>query len=108
MTHGVETLRGLSYKLLVMGVPIYGPTYISGDNMPVIVNTYLTESQLKNKSNSICYHAVREAVDMITCITTHIPTLLNYAYLLTKVLHGQKRRNLVKGVFFYIYEYDLN
>ena len=40
MTHGVETLCGLHYKLPMMGVPINGPTYVYGDNnMSVIFNT---------------------------------------------------------------------
>ena len=108
MTHGVESLHGLRYKLRMMGVPIDGPAYIFSDNMSMKFNTYRPESQLKNKSNSICYHAVWEAVSMGEFITTHIPTLLNYADLLTKVLHGQKRHNVVNGILFDIYEYDLN
>ena len=39
MTHGVETLRGIRYKLHMMGVLIDGPTYVYGDNMSVIFNT---------------------------------------------------------------------
>ena len=41
-------------------------------------------------------------------ITTQIPTLLNFSDLITKVLYGQKRRNLVDGIMFDIYEYELN
>ena len=59
MTHWVETLYGLRYKLRMMGVHIDGPTYVYGDNMSVIFNTSIPESQLKNKSNSVCYHNVR-------------------------------------------------
>ena len=33
---GVEALRGIRYKLRMMGVVISGPTYIYGDNMSVI------------------------------------------------------------------------
>ena len=76
--------------------------------MSVVFNTSRYESQLKKKSNSVCYHAVRESVAMGECITTHIPTLLNFSDLLTKVLYGHKRRNLVDGIMFDIYEYDLN
>ena len=50
---------------------------------------------MRKKSNSICYHAVREAVAEKECLTTHIPTALNWADLLTKVLFGNKRRRLV-------------
>ena len=81
-----------------------GPTFVYGDNMSVIHNTSKPESQLKKKSNSICYHAVREAVAAGECLTTHIPTLKNYADLLTKVLYGQKRRRLVGGVLYDIYD----
>ena len=36
MKTGVEALRGIRYKLRMMGVPLTGPTYIYGDNMSVI------------------------------------------------------------------------
>ena len=39
MTHGVETLCGLRYKLRMMGVHVDGPTYVYGDNMSMIFNT---------------------------------------------------------------------
>ena len=79
MKTGVETLRGIRYKLRMMGIEIDGPTYIYGDNQSVINNTSKPESVLKKKSNSICYHFVREAVAMKECLTTHIPTLRNFA-----------------------------
>ena len=62
----MEVLQGLRYKLRMMGVPIEGPTHMYGDNMSTIHNTQHPESQLKKKSNSICYHAVREAMAMLT------------------------------------------
>eukprot|EP00957_Ditylum_brightwellii_P049087 3724612-Ditylum_brightwellii.AAC.1 len=64
MKTGIDTLRGIRYKLRMMGVPISGPTFIYGDNMSVIHNTSKPESQLSKKCNSICYHAVRESVAM--------------------------------------------
>ena len=97
---GVETLRGVRYKLRTMGVPVDGPTYINGDIMTVVNNTFKPESTLKNKSNSICYHFVREAVATKECLTTWIPTLKIWAYLLTKVLYGRMRRALVKDVLY--------
>ena len=74
MKTGVEALRGIRYKLRMMGVPLTGPTYIYGDNMSVIYNTSRPESTLKKKSNSICYHAVREAVASGECLTIHCKT----------------------------------
>ena len=106
MKHGIETLRGVRYKLRMMGVKVDGSTYIYGDNMSVIHNTFKPESVLKKKSNSICYHFVREAVAMRECLTSHIPTASNVADLLTKVLSGQKRRDLVAALLADIYDYD--
>ena len=54
MKQGVETLRGICYKLMMMGVEVCGPSYIYGDNMSVIHNTSKLESVLKKKSSSIC------------------------------------------------------
>ena len=54
MKTGVEALRGIRYKLRIMGVPLTGPTYVYGDNMSVIYNTSRPESTMKKKSNSIC------------------------------------------------------
>ena len=87
----MESLRGLRYKLRMMGVGISGPSYIYGDNMSVIHNTQRPESMVKKKSNSICYHAVRESVAMGESLTSHIGTNENVGDLATKVLYGQKR-----------------
>ena len=96
MKTGVEVLRGLRCKLRMMGVQIEGPSYIYGDNMSVIHNTQRPESTLKKKSNSICYHVVRESVAMGESLTGHVVTSKNRADICTKVLPGgQKRENSV-------------
>ena len=92
MKQGVEALRGIRFKLRMMGVNIDGPTYVYGDNMSVIHNTSKPESVLKKKSNSIRYNFVREAVVMREFLTTHVPTARNWADLLTNILYGKKRR----------------
>jgi hypothetical protein len=81
MKNGIESTRGLHYKLR-MGVAIDGPTYIYVDNMSVVHNTQRPESVLKKKSNTICYHAVRESAAMGESIIGHIPSVktpLTYA-----------------------------
>ena len=67
---------------------IIGPTYAYGDNMSVIHNTQSPESMLKKKSNSICYHAVCEAVVMGELLMGHVSTTENPADLLTKGVTG--------------------
>ena len=48
---GIDALRGLRYKLGMMGFPISSPLYIYGDNMSVVYNISRPESVLKKKSN---------------------------------------------------------
>ena len=74
MRQAMEVSRGLRYKLRMMGVPIEGPTYMYGDKMSTIHNTQCPESQLKKKSNSICYPVIREAVAMEEVLTGHVKT----------------------------------
>ena len=45
-------------------------------------------------------------VEMKECITTHIPTLLNFSDIVTKVLYGQKHKNLVNRILYDLYEYE--
>ena len=85
----------------MMGVPLTGPKYIYGDNMSVIYNTSRPESTLKKKSNSICYHAVREAVASGECLTTHCNSGM-----ITKVLYGQKKRDNVARILCDIWDHE--
>jgi hypothetical protein len=106
MKIGVEALRGLRYKLRMMGVPISGPSAVYGDNMSVVHNTQRPESTLKKKSNSICYHFVREAVAMGECRIAHISTHENVADIATKLIPGgQKRDHLVGKVLYDLTDY---
>ena len=101
MKLGMEALRGIRYKLRMMGVEITGPSYIYGDNMSVIHNTQRPESTLKKKSNSICYHAVRESVAMGESLTGHISTHENPADLATKIIPGGRKRDYLVSMILY-------
>jgi hypothetical protein len=97
MKNGIETCRGLRYKLTMMGVTLSGPTFVYGDNMPVVHNTQWPESGLNNKSNSIFYHAVRESAAMGESIIGHVPYVDNPDDICTKfVPGGQKRNHLIR------------
>jgi hypothetical protein len=70
----------MPWKLRMMGVALSGPTFFYGDNMSVSHNTQRPKYVLNKKSNSICYHAVREpAADICTKV----------------VPGGQKRNHLI-------------
>ena len=104
MKHGIEALRGLRYKCRMMGIPLSGPNYVYGDNQCTITNSTRLESTLKKKNNSICYHTVRKSVAMNESLITHIPTADNLSDLMTKPTFGAKRRRLVGGLLFDIYD----
>ena len=104
MKHGIEALRGLRYKCRMMGIPLSGPNYVYGDNQCTITNSTRPESTLKRKNNSICYHLVRESVAMNESLITHIPTADNLSDLMTKPTFGSKRRRLVGGILYDIYD----
>jgi hypothetical protein len=95
MKYDIENLHGIRYKLRTTGIPVKGASCMYGDNMSVLTNTNKSELTLKKKSDSICYHAVHEAVAMGEALVAHIPTKKNLADLFTKVLYGQARRFLV-------------
>jgi hypothetical protein len=76
----MDELRGLRYKLRMMGVPIDGPSFIYADNKSAITaNSSRPKSVLKKKCNSICYQA---------CLANR-----------------PKRRDLVRNVLYDIYDY---
>ena len=62
-------------------------------------------STLRKKSNSICYHAVRESVAIGELLMGNVPSKLNLADLLTKVLFGSLCRSLVGRIVNDIYNF---
>jgi hypothetical protein len=94
-----EILRGLHYKLRMMGIPIAGPSYVYCDNNSVVTNSTTPASTLKKKSNSIAYHAVRWSVAADEQRVTYVPSEDNVGDILTKPLPGgYKRDSLVRRV----------
>ena len=60
MKTACDYVKGLRYKLRMMGIRVDEPTYIYGDNQSVLANTSNPGSTLKKKSSAIAYHFVRE------------------------------------------------
>ena len=99
-----EYLRGLRYKLRMMGIPCDTQAYIEGDNQSVLANTTIPDSTLKKKSQSIAYHLIREGVARDEWRTAYVNTHENEADLLTKLLpNGEKRQKFVKKVLHHIF-----
>jgi hypothetical protein len=104
MKHSIEKLRGLQCKLRMMGIPLSGPSYIFGDNKSQVTNLTNPDSTLKQKCSSICYHFIHESVAMGESAITHLRSDQNSADLMTKVTYGAKRRRLVSGILYDIYD----
>ncbi len=104
MKHGIKVLRGLGYKLRMMGVPLAGPAFIYGDNKSQVTNSTVPESTLKKKSHSICYHAIRELVAMGESRITHFGTGENLSDPLTRMTFGAKCHQLLGNVLYDIYD----
>ena len=104
MKQCTEYIRGLRYKLRMMGIPCEAPTFIFGDNQSVLCNTSIPDSTLKKKSNSIAYHFVREGCARDEWRTAYVNTHLNPADLLTKPLKaGEKRSSFVRMILHHIF-----
>ena len=86
-----------------MGVPVPEPSFVLGDNQSVIFNTSQPELMLRKKSNLIFYHAVRESVATGEMLTGHVPSKLNLADLLTKVLLSSLHKTIVGRILKEIY-----
>ena len=99
----MEYIRGLRYKLRMMGIPCEIPSFVYGDNKSVLANTMVPDSTLKKKSNSIAYHFIREGCARDEWRMAYVNTHENPADLLTKPLpSGEKRDNFVKMILHHI------
>ena len=66
-----EYIRGLRYKLRMMGINVNELTFVFDDNQSVLANTSPPHSILKKKSSSIANHFVREGVTKDEWRTTY-------------------------------------
>lgn len=75
----VELIKGLRYKLRMLGIPIQGHTHVKVENMSVVTKMTAPESTLKKKSNAIAYHFVGESVAADIIRITFENSELNFA-----------------------------
>jgi hypothetical protein len=95
-----DLIISLRYKLRMFGVPIEGPTQVFCDNQGVVLNSSIPESVLTKKHNAINYHAVREAAAAGVLEVIKEDTKTNLADLFTKVLHADRRRELIGSILY--------
>jgi hypothetical protein len=95
-----DLIISLRYKLRMFGVPLEGPAQVFCDNQGVVLNTSIPESVLTKKHNAINYHAVREAAAAGVLEVIKEDTQTNLADLFTKVLHADRRRELLGSILY--------
>jgi hypothetical protein len=103
MKAATEYVRGLRFKLRMMGIPVDGHTYVYGDNQSVLVNSSMPHSTLKKKSNSIAFHFVREGTARDEWRVAYINTHDNPSDMLTKPLPSGEKRRKFCGMVLYHY-----
>ena len=84
----------------MFGVPLDGPANVHCDNEALVKSTTRPESTLKKRHLSIAWHRIREACAGVepTIRIAHESALANVSDLLTKFLHGEKKKDLVSQV----------
>ena len=99
-----EYIRGLRYKLRMMGIPVNNPTFVMGDNQSVLWNTTVPDSTLKKKSSAVAYHFVREGVANDEWRTSYVNTKENPSDVCTKVIpNGEDRKRKIRMILYDIY-----
>jgi Reverse transcriptase (RNA-dependent DNA polymerase) len=96
----VEMIKGMRYKLRMMGIPLDGHAHLRVDNMSVVVNTSAPESTLKKKSNAIAYHFTRESVAADILRIAYETSKSNKGDILTKTHTGPERQRLISGILY--------
>jgi hypothetical protein len=95
-----EMIKGLRYKLRMMGIPIDGPAAVLVDNKTMVKNSTIPSSTLQQKHNAICYHCVREAVAGKIIHIAHIPSDQNLADMFTKTLGATKLHTFCQRILY--------
>jgi len=99
-----EYLKGLRYRLRMMGIPVNHPCFVYGDNKSVLVNCSKPDSLLKKKAHGISYHYVREGVAKNEWRLAYCNTEDNFADPMTKNLPaGANRYRKIRGIMYDIY-----
>ena len=105
MKQYMEFVRGLRYKLRMLGIPVKLPTtFIHGDNQSFLANTTIPDSTLKKKSNSTAYHIVSEGCACNEWRSIYDNTHKDVADLLTKPLSsGETQTICVRMILHHIF-----
>ena len=80
----VEQIIAMRLTLRYLGVEVYGPTHLFGDNGSVVTSSSVPESPLRKRHQALAYHYTREAIASKAVDFRHLPGELNLADILSK------------------------
>ena len=102
----IELILEVRFMLRSLGVALYGPTMMLGDNMSVVLNTSVPSSVLKKKHNAIAYHRLREAIAAKVLRFAYVKSEENLSDILTKPLCNDAFHFILKKTVFRVPEVD--
>jgi hypothetical protein len=94
-----ELILEVRYILHSLGVALYRPALMLGDNMSVVLSTTVPSSVLKKKHNAIAYYRVRETNAARIMRFAYIRSEENVNDVLTKPLSNEKFHYLMRWLF---------
>ena len=98
----VEQITALRITLRYLGVPVFGPSYLFGDNESVVKSSTIPHSLLNKRHHALSYHKVREAIASEMVLFYHIPSVINPSDILSKHWgHSCVYHELLKPLLFY-------
>jgi hypothetical protein len=80
----IDQVVDMRTTLRHMGVEVYGPAYVFGDNLSVIMNGSIPHSTLQKRWHMLAHHRVREAVAAGFVNLFHVEGKKNPADILSK------------------------
>ncbi len=85
----------------MMGVPLYSPSWVFGDNKSVITSSTIPHSMLNKRHHALSYHRVHEACAHCVQYMFHVTSPQNVADCLTKYLPYPKFWLLIAPVLYW-------
>jgi hypothetical protein len=82
--HACEQIMDIRYTLRMMGIPIDGPAWASGDNPSVITSSTIPQSTLNKRHKALSYHRVCESIAAKIMCLVHVEGKYNPRDILTK------------------------
>ncbi len=101
MKTAIDLIKGLRYKLRMMGIKVDGPTNLFCNNKAVVINSTKPESTLKKKHNDIAYHRVQEALVAEIARVAKEDGATNLSNGLTKCLPGPRLRAIFGAIWWW-------